>query len=141
MGFFSRLFGGNKAATATPPAPTKHELEAAEYQEAAKDVECPHTALAPHWANAADMGHADKVTEYRCDVCGRTFSPAEAQELRATEPERLEWMKDIERVDAEPRGDSPPEAQPSGEAAEMQPTAQAPETEPSDPPASPNASS
>jgi hypothetical protein len=159
MGIFSRLFGGHKSATATPPKPTKHELEGEQYIEAAKDVECPHTALAPHWANAADMGHQDKVTSYRCDVCGRTFSPSEAQELRATETERLEWMKDIEQADSEQPADSPPGAQPSAQAGEAQPAAQAAEAQPiaqaaegqpaaqatetqsSEPPASPTGSS
>jgi hypothetical protein len=38
---------------------------------------CPHTAVVPRWADAADMGKADKVTSLYCQACGQTFTPEE----------------------------------------------------------------
>lgn len=52
--------------------------------------DCPHTALVPRWDSAADMGHEERASSYRCDTCGKSFSPAEARELRRTEAARIE---------------------------------------------------
>jgi len=54
---------------------------------------CPHTALLPRWDNLADMGQLGRVTGYHCDSCGKDFTPAEVQRLRATEGERLGGME------------------------------------------------
>lgn len=50
---------------------------------------CPHVTLVPRWDSAPDMGDEEKASAWRCDVCGATFSPAEAQGLRASEGERV----------------------------------------------------
>jgi hypothetical protein len=108
MGFLSRLFGGKKAAPGSPPAQSKHDKE--ELLSTVNDVECPHTDLGPHWANAADMGQMDKVTGYQCGGCLRIFTPAEAELLREHEPERLAWMNEgqqaTEVTQSEPSADS-----------------------------------
>lgn len=72
MSWLSRIMG-RKSADATPPIV----------------VQCPHVTLVPHWDSAADMGHEDRASSYKCDSCGNTFQPAEARELRRTEAERL----------------------------------------------------
>jgi len=51
---------------------------------------CPHVALVPRWEVAADIGHEDRVSEFRCDSCGALFSPGEARALRRSEGERIE---------------------------------------------------
>jgi hypothetical protein len=38
--------------------------------------------LGPRWENADDMGHEDRVTEYRCQSCGQCFTPDEGRALR-----------------------------------------------------------
>lgn len=50
---------------------------------------CLHAALVPRWESVADMGHEERATSFRCDACGSTFTPAEAQALRRTEAERI----------------------------------------------------
>lgn len=50
---------------------------------------CPHTALLPKWDNLDDMGIQEKITGYRCDACGSTFTPAEVRELRNSEAARI----------------------------------------------------
>jgi hypothetical protein len=92
MGFLSRLFGGKKSKSGSPPAQSKHDKE--ELLSTVNDVECPHIDLGPHWENAADIGKMDKVAGYQCGGCLRIFSPAEAEDLRAHEAERLAWMKE-----------------------------------------------
>ena len=49
---------------------------------------CAHGALVPHW-QAADMGHADKVTSYRSDSYGEEFAACEIDGLRASTAARL----------------------------------------------------
>ena len=39
---------------------------------------CPHTAIAPRWDNAADMGKHDKISCYVCTACGQVLSADEA---------------------------------------------------------------
>jgi hypothetical protein len=34
---------------------------------------CPHTAIAPRWDNAADMGKHDKISCYVCTACGEVL--------------------------------------------------------------------
>jgi hypothetical protein len=74
MGLFTRLLhredGAGETAVAEPPA-------------------CLHTALLPRWESVEDMGKDDRATGYHCDACGRDFTPAEADQLRASEGERL----------------------------------------------------
>ena len=50
---------------------------------------CAHVTLIPHWDSASDMGDHSKVSNWTCDACGATFSPAAAQSLRASEADRL----------------------------------------------------
>jgi hypothetical protein len=45
-----------------------------------KEAECPHTALAPHWQEPADMGKPE-LTTYACESCGQTFNYADAQQF------------------------------------------------------------
>lgn len=51
--------------------------------------ECPHTNLVPKWDEPDDIGHEDRASHFDCGTCGATFTPAEAQELRETEAERI----------------------------------------------------
>jgi hypothetical protein len=66
MSFLTRLFGSKKAAhvAAAPAGP------------------CPHTQLVPHWANAEDMGSAEKTSEFLCDACGDKFTPEQGRAMR-----------------------------------------------------------
>jgi hypothetical protein len=57
MGLFNKLFGRDKSTSV-------HEA-----------LPCPHTAIVPRWANAEDMGKADRITTYYCQACGETFTP------------------------------------------------------------------
>ncbi len=74
MSFLRRLFGRGKTEDAVAP------VEA---------VACPHTALAPRWGNAQDMGNEAKATSWVCSSCDDEFTPEQTAELRATEAERL----------------------------------------------------
>ena len=76
MGFLDRLL--HRTSTAT---------------EAAASTTCPHTALLPRWDNLADLGQLERVTGYHCDSCGKDFTPAEFQTLRATEAERVRGIE------------------------------------------------
>lgn len=51
--------------------------------------ECPHSALVPRWANAADMGKQDRISEYLCEACNSTLTPDEGRTAMANEAERL----------------------------------------------------
>ncbi|MDP9238009.1 MAG: hypothetical protein M3P30_11550 [Chloroflexota bacterium] len=50
---------------------------------------CAHVTLVARWDAAADMGDDAKASSWTCDACGTSFSPGEAETLRATEAERL----------------------------------------------------
>jgi hypothetical protein len=54
--------------------------------------DCPHAVLAPHWDNMADMGELSRANSFRCNACGREFTPSEALELRATEGDRVRHL-------------------------------------------------
>lgn len=82
MGFLDRLFGGKKE---------KGDQEIAE--QAAADAECPHTALVPQWETADEMGQHDKISGYRCEGCGATFSPEEGEKLQQAEDERIKALE------------------------------------------------
>jgi hypothetical protein len=97
MGFFRRLFGGRKqSATSTPPGGKAGDEELFSTE---NDVECPHISLGAHWDNAADVGKHDKITGYVCGGCMKMFSVEETEALRATEAERLAFMKEQPPVD------------------------------------------
>ena len=49
---------------------------------ATDDAQCPHLLLIPHWSAIEDMGIEDKIFAYRCNECGETFAPTEADEIR-----------------------------------------------------------
>lgn len=51
--------------------------------------DCPHSALVPRWANAADMGKQDRISEYLCEACNSTLTPDEGRSAMANEAERL----------------------------------------------------
>lgn len=51
---------------------------------------CEHVTLIPSWDRADDMGHVDRVSLYRCEACGETFTLHEAERLRETEQARLQ---------------------------------------------------
>jgi hypothetical protein len=55
------------------PAPVVADLPA----------DCRHWELAPRWGNAEDIGRKDRVTHLTCTNCGESFSPAQAERLRA----------------------------------------------------------
>ncbi|HTE84942.1 MAG TPA: hypothetical protein VK821_09425 [Dehalococcoidia bacterium] len=74
MGFFGKLL--HRVPT-VKPAPT------------ADAAECIHGALVPRWDKLADMGQEDKATSYRCDSCGKEFTPQAVDGLRANVIERL----------------------------------------------------
>lgn len=68
MGILSKLFGGGSAKTAPAadgPAP-----------------KCAHGALVPRWDRAEDMGKNDLVSNYYCEGCAETFTPADAERIR-----------------------------------------------------------
>jgi hypothetical protein len=69
MSILGKLFGGRQRTETTPAADVP-------------PVECSHMQLVPRWANAEDMGKADKATEYICSACGEHFEPARAHEMR-----------------------------------------------------------
>ena len=74
MGLLGKLRGDRQSASAP---------------KAVIDAVCPHATLAPRWANAAELGHEDKISGYRCDACRSVFTAEEGKVLRATEAERL----------------------------------------------------
>jgi hypothetical protein len=79
MGFLDKLLHRSSALKSTPasaPAP------------------CIHGALVPRWDNAADMGQEDKTTGYRCDACGKEFTPDEARGLQAQAADRLRALSE-----------------------------------------------
>jgi hypothetical protein len=53
-------------------------------------VVCEHITLIPSWDSAGDIGREDRVSQYRCEACGQTFTLAEAERLRDTESARLQ---------------------------------------------------
>jgi len=57
-----------------------------------EEVNCLHTALAPRWDTPSDMGDEEKASAWVCAVCGATFTPERAQELRASEAERVKQV-------------------------------------------------
>ena len=79
MGFLDRLLkrgGASEAGGLHADVPVERD-------------ECPHTNLVPKWDEAGDIGHEDRASRFDCGTCGATFTPAEAQELRETEAERI----------------------------------------------------
>jgi hypothetical protein len=65
-----KLFGHAKATTATAERSTQGQAR-----------ECPHTALAPHWDAAEDMGKHDKVSSYVCDACQQRYPREEGERM------------------------------------------------------------
>ena len=45
-------------------------------------ADCPHLLLSKHWDAVADMGKEDKVSGYRCNSCGTTFSAEEGEAIQ-----------------------------------------------------------
>ena len=72
-----KLFGRASGTTAAVARPTVQEAG------------CPHTALAPHWESAADIGKPDKVTAYMCDGCRQQFPRDEGERMVADIAARL----------------------------------------------------
>lgn len=66
MSIFTKLgsFGKGRPAVAAP-----------------EEQACRHAILVPMWDNAADMGHSDKVTRYKCDHCHQFFTAEEGHAL------------------------------------------------------------
>lgn len=61
MSLLSKLFPGNQ--------PTD------------EPVACPHRVLAPSWEHTEDIGHEDRATAFRCEVCGVVLSGEEGRLL------------------------------------------------------------
>ena len=74
-----KLFGHGKATTATAERTAQGQARV-----------CPHTALAPHWDSADDMGKTAKVGFYACDVCQQQFSKDEGELMIADVAARLQ---------------------------------------------------
>ena len=55
----------------------------------AESPECPHGVLTPRWDSVEDMGKEDRATEFVCEACHKSFTPEEAEGLKATMTERL----------------------------------------------------
>lgn len=51
---------------------------------------CEHVVLIPRWDRAVDIGREEAASMYRCESCGRDFSPEEAVKLRETEKARVQ---------------------------------------------------
>jgi transposase-like protein len=68
----------------------RRDEEKKQQEDADIQVECEHITLIPAWDSAEDMGRADRVSRYRCEACGNTFTAAEAERLRDTESTRLQ---------------------------------------------------
>ncbi len=50
---------------------------------------CLHAALGPRWDSADDMGNESKANLYRCEACGESFTPEQAEQIRTEGAERL----------------------------------------------------
>ncbi len=80
MGLFDRLLGrkapeGNERGTEVATGP------------------CLHTALGPRWDSADDMGDESKANSYRCEACGESFTPEQAN---------ANWAKKFESLEGKP---------------------------------------
>ncbi len=82
MGFLDKLFGRGEDIDASDASGIHADVPI-------EREECPHTNLVPKWDKPEDIGHEDKASHFDCGTCGGTFNPAEAQELRETEAERI----------------------------------------------------
>ncbi|HTE84259.1 MAG TPA: hypothetical protein VK821_05975 [Dehalococcoidia bacterium] len=80
MGFLDKLLHRTPTATLAPPP------------EAAA---CLHGALVPRWDNVADMGKEEKATSYRCDSCGKDFTPEEAHGVWSSAADRLRRVNEL----------------------------------------------
>lgn len=69
MSILSKIFGGGSAK----PGPEASERPG---------PECAHGALVPRWDSAEDMGKSDRISNYYCEGCSSTFTPAEAEQIR-----------------------------------------------------------
>jgi hypothetical protein len=70
MGLLTKLFGERKDSLVV-------------------EAECRHGHLLPRWDSAEDIGHEARASHFMCESCGETFSPAEAETLRAAAIARL----------------------------------------------------
>lgn len=68
----------------------KQEIREVAQPELANLNSCPHTTMTPRWDSADDIGHEDRATGFRCEGCGKMFSPEEAASLRHSAAERLQ---------------------------------------------------
>ena len=76
MGILDKIFGKGDDDKQENRAPTQEEIDA---------VECPHTAMTPHWESLDDMGKNELAT-YTCEACGRMFTYAQAKEFMEKPP-------------------------------------------------------
>ena len=58
-------------------------------EDSGNEVRCEHVTLVPTWDDAADIGQMERVSLYRCEACGETFTLEETERLRETEAARL----------------------------------------------------
>jgi len=75
MGLLTKLFGRKSTESGREPEPS--------------EVVCLHTNTAAQWDSPDDMGHEDRASRFVCGACGKTFTPAEFEVLRASEAERV----------------------------------------------------
>jgi len=50
---------------------------------------CLHPAMGPRWDNADEMGDESKANSYRCEACAESFTPEQAEQIRAEGAGRL----------------------------------------------------
>jgi hypothetical protein len=74
MSFLGRLFRRDQQ----PEAPDSASTEL-----------CPHTALSSRWENPDHIGDDTKATRFDCTACGASFTPEEAERVRAETGQRL----------------------------------------------------
>ena len=88
MGLLDRLLGRKEAQSSAGTA--------------VAEPECLHAALVPHWDNPEDMGHADRISSYKCESCHEMISRAKgdrraaeaAGHLRISDDQRLDEVKE-----------------------------------------------
>jgi hypothetical protein len=97
-----RFFGRHRQREPKPVTP-----EDKDYIPPQPDAVCLHTDLIARWDDAADMGHEDKISGYRCESCHKTFTPAEAAALRSGEAERVQGLIEVDESQRRAVGDEP----------------------------------
>ena len=70
------------AAEIVSPKPERHP-DGLEPEQSAAEAACRHLNLSPKWQQEADIAPGELAYRLECAVCGNTWTPDEARELRA----------------------------------------------------------